>query len=140
MMKTKLFLFLVGLLSLTMLTSCSEDEDNNPFVGKWQLVNIEDGEIVIDPGTVKVNQFIYFQKNGNLKYGDGKATYRYDGQNLVFHFSSYNGSKNYSYSFSDDNNTLILILIKQDMGNLMIDTGVSSLSLVGKIQIFKRIE
>ena len=44
MMKTRLLLLFVGLLSLMSLTSCSDNNDDNPFVGKWQFVSIEDIE------------------------------------------------------------------------------------------------
>ena len=37
MMKTKLFLFLVGLFSLTMLTSCSDDDEKDPYETVYRL-------------------------------------------------------------------------------------------------------
>ena len=139
MMKTRLLLLFVGLLSLMSLTSCSDDDDN-PFVGKWQFVSIEDMETIKMKAPELIDNLykpLIFYSNGRTGYG--KTKYSYDDRFLYFYMPSYNGTETYEYSFADDNNTLILTLKRIDSGDLDF-VFQSSYLLLAKKSVYTRVK
>jgi hypothetical protein len=137
-MKTKLLLLFVGIISLMTLTSCSDDEDNNPFVGKWHMVSFEQNGVVRNNYNPSCKTFL---SNGHIKSNSNYTiTYCYDGQYLYVH---YNGPKTYevvySYYFSDKNNTLKVKYVKIDLWG-----GYSSIAStyvdVGRTEVYNRIK
>ena len=148
MMKTKLLLLFVGLLSLMSLTSCS-DNDDNPFVGKWQFVSIEDIES-LQMGSPKYADYLIenfknspltFRSNGRLTYGDNKGSYSYNDQHVYFLYSAYDTRITYEYYFSDDNNTLYLKMMKMENNrDDFISVSDHSYLLLGKTQVYTRVK
>lgn len=150
MMKTRLLLLFVGLLSLMSLTSCSDNDDDNPFVGKWQFVSIEDIES-LQMGSPKYADYLIenfknspltFRSNGRLTYGDSKASYCYNDQHVYFLYSAfYDTRETYEYSFSDDNNTLYLKMMKMENNrDDFISVSDHSYLLLGKTQVYTRVK
>ena len=138
-MKTKLLLLFVGIFSLMTLTSCSDDEDNNPFVGKWHMVSCEENGVVKDQRNNPSCRT--FLSNGHIKSNSNyTVTYCYDDQYLYVH---YNGPKTYevvySYSFSDKNNTLKVKYVKIDLWGGY-NSVFSSYVDVGRTEVYNRIK
>lgn len=126
------------LLSVGLFSACSSDDDGNPFIGKWKLMMIEDGDsITICSGD---NKIIAFYFSGYLEGFEQKATYNYDDQFLYYNFSI--GSKlTFNYSF-DENHILRIKLIKiNDAENYKFFFAPSDDPLspqIGKTQVFRR--
>jgi len=130
-MKTKLLLFFVGIFSLMMLTSCSDDEDNSPFVGKWRLVSVEYGDTIKDCRSQ--GAFITFLPNGHINSSNSESTYCYDDRNLYIHYPH---QIEYIHNYSISNNTLRLKLIKvysEDNNNYLVHP-----IYLGKTRVYRR--
>lgn len=126
MKKTRILLLLfVGLFSLASLTSCSSDDDDNLFVGKWQVMRIEylklkwaGTSMIVEDTIVKDyssdNKVFTFRSNGRLDgFWDWEhTTYSYNDQRIYVHDTDDNMENTYEYSFSDDKKTLRLKLMK----------------------------
>ena len=129
------------------MTSCSsDDDDDSPFLGKWQLVSIEaasyDESGFTDDMTItdcrSENKFITFLSNGRMDF-ELKTKYSYNDQFLYYYYPSTHGTNTYEYSFGDDNNTLRLKLKKVDSGDIRYIYD-SAYDLLGKTQVYKKVE
>ena len=127
-----LLVLLVGIILLAF-AACSNSDDENPFVGKWKLMIIEDGDSVIDRSSD--NQIMIYHYNGYLEGFEQKATYNYDDQFLYYHFSS-GGKSTYSYSF-EDSHTLRIKLLKIDGGDNYEYYHEPLDPLTGKTQVYR---
>ena len=120
--------------SLMLLISC--DNEENYFVGKWQLMSIEDGVSITDCSNE--NQIRTFYYDGGLDGFEQKATYVFNEQNLYYRFSS-GFVHTYNYYFSDNNQTLSIVLTKiSNEGDIMI-ISPKGYQMIGKTQIYKKI-
>jgi len=123
----KLFLFLSMLLAMGLSSACSSDEEN-PFVGEWQLVeirNVAGGEITYptdeDDGAIRID-YIKFLPNFEFKaFGKDMPTedfppmtYSYDKGVLTLKLV-YSGYYSYKYEISDNRNLLKIIPFMSDM-------------------------
>ena len=147
MMKTKFFLFLVGLFSLAPLSSCSDNDSNNSFVGKWQVMRIEyikessTGTSAIVKDYSSDNWVLTFHSNGRLDGFWNHTIYSYDDQRLLFHDTHDHMENTYEYSFSDDKKSLRLKLIKYDSGDInFARSQTRSYRTYGTTTFLKRIE
>ena len=118
-MKKILFIFSM-LLAIGLTSACSSD-DENPFVGEWQLVEIRDaesGEITYptdeDDGTIWFDSIIFFPNLEYEQYLEGLPmkdspimTYHYNEDVLTVLIEHW-GYYSYKYSFSEKGNQLRL--------------------------------
>ncbi len=157
MMKEKLYYLFTFLFLLTMdsvITSCSSDDDN-PFIGRWEIVGIEEEKGITD--YPYGNQTVSFYSNGIYAYtpnvveyaGDSlfswkssgfvrKIKYSFNEQELYLYYDFEDKTDTYSYSFSDDNMTLRIICTKRGVGAIGCSSVLPDL-LIGKTQVLKRL-
>lgn len=122
------------LLLLGILSACSSDKDN-PFVGKWQMVSIGDGDIIKDyPDN---NNIISFYTDGRYAftpyyvYVDGvvneihdsseslyKMNYTFTEQELYINYEYDHRTDTYSFTFSDDYQILWVTKTKRGHGTI----------------------
>lgn len=129
----KVLIILGFLLSHGIFSACSSDANNevrdDPFVGEWHIVSIEDGDIVTDyPGDIKT---VNFYEDGRFtfsplveKIGDEVVetyatsekmyhiSYSFTEQELSLNLNYGERTDIFKYTFSDDNNTLKILRIK----------------------------
>ena len=142
MMKSR-FLFLVALFSLMAVISCSDDDDDSPFLGKWQLMSIEAVSYNEDGSTDTTitdcrseNKFITFLSNGRMDF-EVKTKYSYNDHYMFYYYPSTHATDTYEYSFGNGNNTLKLKLKKKDTGDIIY---IMDSSLYGKTQVYRRVK
>ena len=115
----KLFLFFSMLLAMGLTSACSSDEEN-PFVGEWQLVEaryVDSGEIAYpsgeEDGTIRIDH-VKFQPNFEyIMYSSNRPeldfppmTYSYDDDFLTL--TDHLGDSRYKYEISENGNVLRL--------------------------------
>ena len=146
MIKSKLLFLLLGLFPFMALTSCSDDDDDNnsvvvsddnPFVGKWQLMSVfdENGKTIEDCSNDSI--FLTFLSDGHIGSLE-RATYRYERPILFIYFPAYDGQDTYLYSF-EGKKKLMLKLLHINSGSLdaVYDPKYKKL---GKTDVYKRVE
>lgn len=132
-MKKPIFIISI-LLSFLILVGCNNDD--NPFLGKWQVVSIIDGEVITDCSNE--NRIRAFSLDGRLGGFEQKVTYSFNEQNLFYRFNS-GIIHTYIYSFSDDNQTLRIELVHiKNEGDIMY-FHLPDFQMIGKTQVYKRI-
>ena len=107
----KLFLFFSMLLAIGLSIACSSDEEN-PFVGEWQLVEaryVDSGEIAYpsgeEDGTIRIDH-VKFQPNFRPELDFPPMTYSYDNDFLTL--TDHLGDSRYKYEISENGNVLRL--------------------------------
>ena len=142
------------LILLGMLSACSNDKDNL-FVGKWQIVSFEDGDIIKD--YPDKNNTIRFYADGRYAftpyyvYVDGvvneihdssessyKMKYSFTEQELHICYDYDHRTDTYTYSFSDDYQTLWMTKTKRGHGTIDYITEPDD-PMVGKTLLLKKI-
>ena len=123
----KIFLFFSILLTMGLSSACSSDEEN-PFVGEWQLVEaryVDSGEIAYpsgeEDGIIRIDH-VKFQPNFEyIMYSSNRPeldfppmTYSYDKGVLTLKLV-YSGYYSYKYEISDNRNLLKIIPFMSDM-------------------------
>lgn len=156
MMKKKQVLMMSMLLWLGMFIACSSDEGNtdNPFVGLWEIIGIEDEGVLSDYNNE--NQTVIFYSDGRFAYTPYIVSYggvndTYDSSELLFKMSYskteqelyiYNNSDHrtdiYNYSFSNNYKTLRVIKTKSEGGSNDYLVAPPD-SLKGKTLLLKRV-
>ena len=131
--------------------------DSHLFIGKWKIESIEDMGTVSD--YTDENSTVTFYEDGRFAYTpyiskgiDGEVYGTYESSESLFqcryectenelwvHYSS-SGIKNvYTYVFSDDNDTLRIVLTRRDVeGDICYFTQPTS-PLIGKTLVLKKI-
>lgn len=123
------------LLWLGMFSACSSDDDNtdNPFVGLWKIVGIEDEGVLLDYNNE--NQTVNFYLDGRFAFtpyivsNDGvndtyessdylfKMSYSKTEQELYIYRDFDHRTDIYNYSFSNNYKTLRVIKTKSEGGS-----------------------
>ena len=143
-MKSRLLILLLGLFPFMALTSCSDDDDNNsvvvsddnPFVGKWQLMSVFDENGKTDCSNDSIfKTFLSDGRIGSLQ----NATYRYVRPILFIYFPAYDGQDTYLYSF-EGKNKLMLKLLDINEGSLQAVDRDPKYKKLGKTDVYKRVE
>lgn len=177
---SKLLSFLVWIILANCLMGCCTDSNENenienpdylneiekgdtidrssPFLGKWTLVSIEDGETIL-PYTGD-NATVCFKESGGYAYTpyvtkdiEGKVTGTYESSesimNMKYSFTEkelfihlVDGGIKYvhNYSFSEDNKILRIVLTKAELeGDVCYILPPSPGPMLGKMQMFKKI-
>lgn len=163
-MEKKLFAMLLMLLAMTaaVVSGCGSDDsiqdDSNLFIGKWKMESIEDMGTVSD--YTGDNSIVTFYKDGRFAYtpytAEGlegevfgiyksseslfQCSYEYTENELYVHHHS-SGIKNiYTYFFSDDNDTLRIVLTRIDVegGDCYLVPPTSP--LLGKTLVLRKIK
>ena len=142
-MKSRLLFLLLGLFPFIALTSCSDDDDNNsvvvsddnPFVGKWQLMSVFDENGKTDCSNDSIfKTFLSDGRIGSLQ----NATYCYVRPILFIYFPAYDGQDTYLYSF-EGKKKLMLKLLDINSGSLDFVHN-PRLKKLGKTDVYKRVE
>ena len=116
----KLFLFLSMLLAMGLASACSSDEEN-PFVGEWQLVeirNVAGGEITYptdeEDGSIRIDHVKFLPNFEYIMYSSNRPeldfppmTYSYDDDFLTL--EDHLGDYRYKYEVTENGNILKLI-------------------------------
>ena len=114
-------LYFSMLLAIGLLSACSSDDDGNPFVGEWQLMEAraaESGKIIYpsdkSSGTSWFNYIKFLPNLGYEQYLEGMPikdspimTYHYNKDVLTVQIEHW-GYYSYKYSFSEKGNQLSL--------------------------------
>ena len=141
----KIVLFLSMLLAMGLSSACSSDEEN-PFVGEWQLQEvryIDSGKIVYpsdeNDGTIWFDHIIFFPNYEYKKYCEDMPmedfpamTYHYNKDVLTVQIEHW-GYYSYKYSFSEKGNQLSLTDHISDMNPGVVPQPVA-------IRTFKKIK
>ncbi len=115
----KLFLFFSMLLAIGLASACSSDEEN-PFVGEWELVeirNVMGGEITYptdeDDGAIRIDHVKFLPNFEYKMYSSSRPeldfppmTYSYDNDFLTL--TDHLGDSRYKYEISENGNVLRL--------------------------------
>lgn len=143
------------LLLLTCSVACSDDEEDsgNPFVGRWEIVSIEDENTATDyTGNIKI---ICFYPEGRISYtytyySDGDEnrsemsdsifdlSYSYTDKELLVYHDYEKRTDTFSYSFSNHNKTLRVSCIKIGHGTILYFIPITD-PLNGKTLVLKKI-
>ncbi len=113
----KLFLFFSMLLAMGLSSACSSDEEN-PFVGEWQLVeirNVAGGEITYptdeEDGTIRIDHVKFLPNFEYIMYSSNRPeldfppmAYSYDDNFLTL--EDHLGDYGYKYEVSENGNIL----------------------------------
>ena len=116
----KIFLFFSILLTIGLSSACSSD-DENPFVGEWQLVeirNVAGGEITYptdeEDGTIRIDHVKFLPNFEYIMYSSNRQeldfppmTYSYDDDFLTL--TDHLGDYRYKYEVTENGNILKLI-------------------------------
>ena len=145
MMKSRLLFLLLGLFPFIALTSCSDDDDDNnsvvvsddnPFVGKWQLMSVFDENGKTDCSNDSIfKTFLSDGRIGSLQ----NATYRYVRPILFIYFPAYDGQDTYLYSF-EGKKKLMLKLLDINEGSREAVAPDPKYEKLGKTDVYKRVE
>ena len=141
----KIVLFLSMLLAMGLSSACSSDEEN-PFVGEWQLVEvryIDSGKIVYpsdeNDGTIWFDHIIFFPNYEYKNYCEDMPmedfpamTYSYDHDILTVKLVE-SGYYSYKYEIYEKGNLLRLIPFVSDMNPGVVPQPVA-------IRTFKKIK
>ena len=115
----KIVLFLSMLLAMGLSSACSSDEEN-PFVGEWQLVeirNVAGGEITYptdeEDGSIRIDHVKFLPNFEYIMYSSNRPeldfppiTYSYDDDFLTL--TDHLGDSRYKYEISENGNVLRL--------------------------------
>ena len=110
----KVFVYFSMLLAIGLLSACSSDDDN-PFVGEWQLIEVREvdsGEIIYpsdkDEDLVRIERIKFLSNSdfsaflmGNLEEHVQSMTYQYDKDVLTVQIEHW-GYYSYKYDFSEN--------------------------------------
>ena len=110
----KVFVYFSMLLAIGLLSACSSDDDN-PFVGEWQLIEVREvdsGEIIYpsdkDEDLVRIERIKFLSNSdfsafwmGKLEEDVQSMTYQYDKDVLTVQIEHW-GYYSYKYDFSEN--------------------------------------
>lgn len=111
----KVFVYFSMLLAIGLLSACSSDDDDNPFVGEWQLIEVREvdsGEIIYpsdkDEDLVRIERIKFLSNSDFSAFWRGKLeedvqsmTYQYDKDVLTVQIEHW-GYYSYKYDFSEN--------------------------------------
>ena len=113
-------LYFSMLLAIGLLSACSNDDDDNPFVGEWQLIevrDIEDGEILYPSAEANSIWMHHLILQPNLEYimyvsnrpeeAFSPRKYSYDDNYLTLEYKPW-GDSRYKYEISENGNIVRL--------------------------------